>query len=298
MQHESLSASDTWQHRYFEMLDTALIVGGPNLAIQCIVEESRCLLSSHFTHEPSAPAEFPSDISLARLETCPDASVVELHDPSLSEFKRRMLCPLILKGLTSLWPALEKWKLPSFWINLAGHRYLPVEIGRSYTESTWHQDIIQLRDYLHTYVFSPNPPAVAYIAQYNWLPQIPQLAGDFETPELCELLLSDDMDSPISNLWFGMGGSFTPLHFDRFDNFLVQIVGVKRVLLIDPRQSLGSCTSEDNTSSLTEQELASLLETIPHSVVTLKAGDVLYIPKRWWHQVESLSFSISVSFWY
>jgi len=31
---------------------------------------------------------------------------------------------------------------------------------------------------------------------------------------------------------------------------------------------------------------------------TLKAGDTLYIPEKWWHFIKSLSVSFSVSFWW
>lgn len=30
----------------------------------------------------------------------------------------------------------------------------------------------------------------------------------------------------------------------------------------------------------------------------IKAGDILYIPPKWWHYVKSLSVSFSVSFWW
>ena len=36
----------------------------------------------------------------------------------------------------------------------------------------------------------------------------------------------------------------------------------------------------------------------PYADVLLSAGEVLYIPPRWWHFVESQEVSMSVSFWW
>ena len=39
-----------------------------------------------------------------------------------------------------------------------------------------------------------------------------------------------------------------------------------------------------------------LVEATPYTV-TLEAGDVLFVPKHWWHFVESLEVSISINTW-
>jgi lysine-specific demethylase 8 len=39
-------------------------------------------------------------------------------------------------------------------------------------------------------------------------------------------------------------------------------------------------------------------QTVPVHVADLEPGDALYIPAKWWHQVESLDLSASVNSWW
>lgn len=104
------------------------------------------------------------------------------------------------------------------------------------------------------------------------------------------------------DIWIGTKYSFVPLHFDEPNNFLTQIYGEKRVLLFSPEQSKYlyrqpfysriAHTSqidipiENNKSCLSQ--FPKLKNVRPVEVI-LKAGDLLYIPPYWWHQVQGLS---------
>ncbi len=41
-----------------------------------------------------------------------------------------------------------------------------------------------------------------------------------------------------------------------------------------------------------------LFKGLAHCDCILEAGEMLYIPPKWWHFVKSLSVSFSVSFWW
>lgn len=286
-------------YKYFKLLDTVLIICGPDSKVVEVINESRILLQrssmADFTiYNTFDELPYSSELPLLtnELET--------INDPSVRIFQNCMKSPIVIKGLASNWPALEKWNRPSFWIETAGHRFFPVEIGRHYLDDSWTQDIIQLNVFFDRYLFNADNEEIAYIAQHNWTHQIPLLAYDFQIPDLCEIFINTAMNSVITHMWFGDMGTFTPLHYDKYNNILTQIVGRKYILLVDPKFSDFFSSDNDNTSKIVDENISDQLKkhNIPFKEVILHAGESLLIPSKWWHQVKSLSFSISISFWF
>jgi len=286
--------------KYFEILDKLLIIYGPNEDIADIIENSTMLKVTVVQNLNSTKKEFPF-ADLSTIATPTHDQIITLNDPSLSLFKANMSNPILIQDLISNWPASTKWKNPSFWIISAGHRFFPVEIGDNYLSEDWKQDVIQLNEYFDKYVFNPDPKNIAYIAQHNWLHQIPSLSQDFAVPDLCDIFLNSNQDQPLIHMWFGMKNTFSPLHFDKYNNIFTQITGYKYILLVDPKFSmLISKGSDNNTCSIEHEKLIYFFDmhNISYHELILQPGDSLYIPKNWWHQVKSLSFSISISFWF
>lgn len=148
---------------------------------------------------------------------------------------------------------------------------------------------------------------IGYLAQHPLLDQIPELCNALEMcPRLCT--------SPLlhRNVWMGTGGTRTPLHYDSYDNLLVQIVGYKYVRVYDTAESdklytiRGGCESDvsaqGNMSAvnceLEDFEEHPLARDATYQEVYLGPGDCLFLPARMWHYVRSLSTSISVNYWW
>jgi hypothetical protein len=83
----------------------------------------------------------------------------------------------------------------------------------------------------------------------------------------------------------------TGWHCDICNNFVVQITGVKRWIMVDPVYSLymrptmnnGKTAIAGGHISVTEQNLP----YFPHHVVDLHPGDFLYNPEWYWHSIEN-----------
>ncbi|KAK5447783.1 hypothetical protein LTS15_009282 [Exophiala xenobiotica] len=145
------------------------------------------------------PETLPSDeISIPKLQF----PVPHMKHPSMTAFARSMQedhTPVIMTGVLDHWPALEKWKHVSYWLDQTfdGRRLVPIEVGRSYTDEDWGQRIVPFREFLNTFILQqPDSPAQAigqehtetgYLAQHDLLRQIPALRADIATPDYCFL---------------------------------------------------------------------------------------------------------------
>jgi ribosomal protein L16 Arg81 hydroxylase len=101
-------------------------------------------------------------------------------------------------------------------------------------------------------------------------------------------------------LWFGAEGTVTPLHYDLVNVLFVQIYGRKRFTLVSPFDThrlynhVGVYSQVDPDRPDYERYPRSRL--VRTQRVVLQPGDALFVPVAWWHKVESLDISISVSF--
>ena len=106
------------------------------------------------------------------------------------------------------------------------------------------------------------------------------------------------------NLWLGRAGGVAPCHYDGYHNAVAMLHGRKRFLLLPPAASAllqpfpflhpshAQCQIEPRRA-LGRRALA---EAGAHEVV-LEAGEVLYLPPLWYHEVEALGDAVSVNSW-
>eukprot|EP01041_Mallomonas_annulata_P007640 gene7640-15640_t len=121
-------------------------------------------------------------------------------------------------------------------------------------------------------------------------------------------------DAMTTNLLLcGPPGAITTSHFDEQQNLFAQLWGRKRVRLHPPsdwtrmypyplghprdRQAQVTLPSDTSPNSLQDTHFPEF----PHATefrVDMSAGDVLYIPQYWWHQMEALTQNVSLSWWF
>mmetsp|Transcript_19949 Transcript_19949/g.28574 ORF Transcript_19949/g.28574 Transcript_19949/m.28574 type:complete len:441 (+) Transcript_19949:104-1426(+) len=134
-----------------------------------------------------------------------------------------------------------------------------------------------------------------------------------------------DWDSLTNNLLLcGKSGFISQLHFDEQENLFAQLHGQKRVRLFHPenwfalypypfghpcdRQSQITLPSTPGVRDLKDpmdiRRFPSFNSHDPIPIeleeryVDLEAGEILYIPQYWFHQMEGLSDNISLSWWF
>lgn len=226
--------------------------------------------------------------------------------PSMEHFYKNYILaekPVILDNCINHWPALEKWKDQNYFIKLAGPRTVSIEIGSKYTDKDWTQRLITIDEFVKQYIYQTEGPT-GYLAQYQLFDQIPELKNDITEPEYC---CFSDSNEPVDVMaWYGPKGTVSPLHHDPKKNLLTQVVGEKQLFLFAPSDSEYLYPHEhellNNTAQVDPRQPD--LDKYPKYKSSkpyycrLKPGQMLYIPPKWWHFVESLSISFSVSFWW
>ncbi|XP_074551376.1 HSPB1-associated protein 1 homolog [Halichoeres trimaculatus] len=116
-------------------------------------------------------------------------------------------------------------------------------------------------------------------------------------------------DGRESTLWIGTEGANTPCHLDSYGcNLVLQVQGRKRWHLFPPEDTphLYPTRIPYEESSIFSQvdvlhpdlrRFHAFQGARPH-VVTLQPGQVLYVPRHWWHYVESVDpVTVSVNSW-
>jgi hypothetical protein len=172
------------------------------------------------------------------------------------------------------------------------------------------------QEFIKSLLTSDSKDKILYLAQHNIFTQIPDLLHDIITPDYCHCseLESEsesedfDMENHVKiNGWIGPSNTISPLHTDPHHNIFAQIVGRKYIRLYDPKWSnylypFGDESLMTNTSQVSietpDSKLFPLFSTAIFSDCIVGPGDLLFIPRGWWHYVRSLEVSCSVSFWF
>jgi hypothetical protein len=187
-------------------------------------------------------------------------------NPSLSAFQKKLSdpsthTPTIITSSIQHWPALSDrpWNSPAYLLKrtLGGRRLVPIETGRSYTDSGWGQRITSFKNFMESYMLSPpNGQHVdgaakdtGYLAQHDLFAQIPSLRADISVPDYCfstphpylpaniKPTSTQKLEDPLLNAWFGPKGTISPLHTDPYHNILAQVVGYKYVRCYKPEMT-------------------------------------------------------------
>lgn len=206
--------------------------------------------------------------------------------------------PVVVEGVVETWPAWQKWSSPAALLERVGNVSVPFTRApasagteRAGGEGERYSVLPALEAQLTPFdeclrqIFG-SESGHHYLREVDLLAFAPQLAQDFffPYPELdgvCDQAL----------FWIGSKGCVSRLHFDLAHNFACVVSGKKRFRLFSPQQSHRLYPALDGKFSPISTLGDVPLEGYPlfagaRSVeVCLEAGDLLFLPSFWWHQV-------------
>lgn len=206
--------------------------------------------------------------------------------------------PVIINGIIEKWPAFGKWSLDYFETTFPDLKLGPtvnLPIVDSPFESRWcdHDSDMTVKEFME-YMRSTDRPCYIHRKKIEYFP-------DAENDISFSEILPECDDQSENFLWIGSGGTRTGLHFDFQDTLLCQVHGKKSILLIPPNQSKYVYPYPDSVtkSRVVPEELDSIKYPNYNKANIFEGvigpGQILYIPRQWWHSVVSLEPSISLS---
>jgi hypothetical protein len=217
------------------------------------------------------------------------------------QFVRRRR-PVILTRMTDDWPARKRWSL-----DYLEERFGDVRVTAGRTQegrllvsddSGIPQLELPFRDFLA--MLRRGQPDLYLLSPVE--ERLPALLDDVVAPE-------PQRSAPwrSTRLWLGPEGACSPLHRDFPENLFVQMIGRKRVTLIDrryrrevyPRPPWSSAPNFTRVDpERPDDPRFPRFASVPKLTCVVGPGEVLYIPRLWWHHVRSLDTTLSINLWW
>jgi len=232
--------------------------------------------------------------------------------------------PVKITGCTDDWAAVTKWtdeylssKLEDTEVTVAitpngladaicdGQFTLPFEKKVKFSE-------------LVTELNSPAEGRVLYLQQQNnsFNTEFPKLMDDIDpAPKWSSQVFGTELDAV--NFWMGDGRAITSLHKDPYENVYSVVRGSKTFTLFPPCDRLhliyryyplsrydegGDLIPEDGSVPWIDidqrEPLCGDNSNLHPVVVTVRAGETLYLPSYWFHHVTQSHSTIAINYWY
>lgn len=86
-----------------------------------------------------------------------------------NHFKKRE--PVKLTDCIHHWPAVKLWPDLNYIKEKAGHRTVPIEIGKHYADSSYRQKLMKISDFIEEF-FKEDASDVGYLAQHQLFDQV------------------------------------------------------------------------------------------------------------------------------
>jgi Cupin-like domain len=210
--------------------------------------------------------------------------------------------PVIITGMMDQWSALRRWTLDHLRREF-GDTDVEVQWGRDTDaeyeiNSVAHRRLMRFGDYVDL-VERAGRTNDFYMTANNSATNRSTLDG----LGVDILPMPDYLDAGAPEqwfLWFGPAGTVTPLHHDLTNNLMAQVIGRKRVVLAPPCETPNlynhhHCFSAVDLRSIDDRRFPAM-RNVQLMECELRPGELLFVPVGWWHFVESLDVSVTISF--
>ena len=209
--------------------------------------------------------------------------------------------PVVITDALSDWPALTRWT-PEYLKEKAGYHTVEIQGDRD-------------QDPMYEIYNDAHRRTMTFGAYLDLIESLGATNSVYMTANNCALnqplleTLQDDFTLPTEYLqptihegvffWYGPQGTVTPLHHDLTNNFMLQVRGRKRILMLPAYETPNvynhlHCYSRVDPLALDTQEFPHFVKA--HLVeVILEPGEILFLPIGWWHHVTGMDVTITIT---
>jgi len=222
-------------------------------------------------------------------------------------------CPALWRGIGTEWPCTRKWTLAGLAERLSG-RKITARVTDNELDVFFEHDgdsgyeVVACDEYINSIIGitrgAGDRPAYAGSVSIKHDPVSSEWAGEL----LGECPLSDWFPGrPLDEhrIWIGAAGQKSTIHSDPYDNVNAQIIGKKEFIIFAPEQHpylYPEFIHAQLWASRVDPDLADFerfpkLKSARGFRGQLSPGDVLFIPKFWWHAFSATEASLNINRW-
>ncbi|MCF4100454.1 cupin-like domain-containing protein [Gillisia sp. M10.2A] len=206
--------------------------------------------------------------------------------------------PVVIEDLSEDWGATRKWDLEYF-RQKAGNLIVPLYDGKpakGNQKSHAPAQRVKMTDYIDILKSEPTDLRMFF---FNLLQNCPELVKDFKYPDLGVKFFKR-----LPVLFVGGQGGKVVMHYDMdlADNFHFNFAGEKKVILYPPDQTkylykvpYSIVSMEIIDMSAPDFNKYPALAKAKGFETSLKHGDTLFIPSKWWHYITYESPCLSLT---
>lgn len=208
--------------------------------------------------------------------------------------------PAKLTGIVDHWPALARWSLDHF-AAAAGDAVVEAQVERERDPDYElakddHRRLVRFAELIE-WLRKDEASNDIYLTAYNSGTNAAALAPLWD--DMAPIALLDETRERDGFFWLGPKGTLTPWHHDLTNNLLVQVIGRKRVRMAPPwafsrMRNSRHCFSDWGNEALPAGHGDSAVPPVLETVIG--PGEAIFLPVGWWHQIEALDLSASMSF--
>ncbi|WP_203258667.1 cupin-like domain-containing protein [Hyunsoonleella ulvae] len=230
------------------------------------------------------------------------SSVKEIFTIDANTFKSDYFSsktPVLIKGHAKDWGATKKWNL-DFFLDLQEDKDIYL-LSENFIQDDNRYYQASLKDYIQKLkdAESNNKKITDYLTTLDIFNYFPHLKEDIDFSFFEKHTKVNDISA-----WIGPKGTISGFHADTANNVYAQIKGRKMFIICSPKHNqtmypskkhiYGAVASEVDINNFDANKYPEF-EDNPFKIAILEPGDVLFVPQNWWHYVQSLDTSISIS---